>query len=187
MKGKYRKEIIALLIVLPIIAYLGIDWHKLTQKRIHSVTVDGKKVSLSGVRVEKIPRELYDLMKDKSPNNKFFIGTKKRIVLFTLDSDTCSRVVAFTRYMDKALKNPVIKENYTIEVADLRPILGIDECDRPLASYCPYKWIPDNCLNNICIFNPRTQEVIVSDSNKYSQLIPLAAAYANWGGYPLAN
>jgi len=178
---KFLGEIIALLILIPIIVYFAVDWEKVKQKKIRSVTIAGETIALSKVHAEKIPQNIFDGIKDNPQYKEFFLGKKKHIVMLTWDG--CPYRVAFKNKVKQALSHPVLKKKYSMDIVPTGQSFYADCHSNHLN--CPTVWVANHCMGTICIINPKTKEAIIDDSHDPEQILPLAAAYVNWDDEPL--
>ena len=178
---KYLGEIIVLLLLLPVIIYLAVDWDKVKQQKIRFVTIGEETIALTGVHAEKIPQAIYDGMSDNSQYQEFFLGDKKHIVMLTWDG--CPYRVAFKNKVQHALAHPALKKKYNMDIVPTGQTFYAD-CNSNHLN-CPIVWVANHCMGNICIINPQTKEAIIDDSHDPEQILPLAAAYVNWDKQPL--
>ena len=178
---KYLGEIVILVILLPVIIYLAVDWDKPTQKKIRSVTIEGDKMAVSNVHAEKIPQAIYDGISDNPQYKEFFLGNKKHIVMLTWDG--CPYRVAFKNKVKQALAHPALKKKYNMDIVPTGQTFYAD-CNSNHLN-CPTVWVANHCMGSICIINPQTKEAIIDDSHDPEQILPLAAAYVNWDEEPL--
>ncbi len=180
------KNLIVLIICLlgiAFYAYKHIDWNPPKKEAIYAVEVNGKTVPVSEVRVEQIPQEVYDSMKDNGRWANHLTGDKKRLLLITWDG--CPYARAFHSELDKAFGKSGYFDKYYVKDVEVTGKSVGGYCEGPLAEHCPLIWLMHNCINGICIINPKTKEAIIDESQNAKQILPLLMAYATWDTEPL--
>lgn len=181
-----KNHIVDIVIFVLALAGIGFYVHKhgvptlmVSQRDISSVDVNGKKIAVTGVKVEKIPQEVYKSkgIPDWSP---YISGTKKHVLFISWNSPYEKR---FRRELKKAFgKKGSLNNFYTedIVVYNREPA----RCDN---ANCPIVFLMNHCGGGICIINPQTHEIIRDETQNEKQILPLLMGFYNWDKESLLN
>ena len=156
-----------------------LDWEDMLQPRSQTpVHLDGKIApnpkSLPGVQLVSIPQEVFaDLSADGW--SRYVTGNQKYVLIISWGGKPAPSVFKGTL---KNLFQEGYKEYYRKHFVIVSGNSWFVSCNS--AHLCPKLWLYQNCLQKVCIINPRTKQVVIDASENADQLGTLLEKYKDW-------